>query len=97
MHAKADRDEKVILTSYARPPEASVNAVNALKAAWGLLMYDQEGYGSRKMRPVEGERLVDLGRRSRRDLDPTLEQTPGHAGSAASYPPRDGAMAEKAG
>jgi hypothetical protein len=62
---KATRDKTYSLHSYARPPEASVNAVIALKAPWNLLMHDREGYGYQTTWPVEGGRLVDLGRRSR--------------------------------
>jgi len=36
MPAEADRDEKVVLISYASPPEAPLNAVTVLKAAWNL-------------------------------------------------------------
>jgi hypothetical protein len=68
LHApgKATWDKMYSLHSYARLLEASVNAVIALNSAWNLLMWDQEGYGYMEIRLVEGGRLVDLRRRSRR-------------------------------
>lgn len=44
-----------------------------MKAPWNLLLWDREGYGDRTTWLVEGGRLVDLGKRSRRDQDPTLK------------------------
>ena len=38
---KAAGDKTYSLLSYARPLEASVNAVTALKPAWNLLMCDR--------------------------------------------------------
>jgi hypothetical protein len=71
--AKATGDKTGSLLSYARPLEASTNAFIALKAAWNLLLWDWEGYGYQTTRPVEGGRIVDLRKRSGRDLDPTLK------------------------
>ena len=88
MYAKANRDKAYSLLSYSRPLEASINAVTALKAPWILPMYDQEGYGYQEIRLVEGERLLDLGRSSRRDQDPTPKLIPAHAGTDATYPLR---------
>jgi hypothetical protein len=88
MYAKADRDEKVVLISYDRQPEASVNAVTALKAAWNQLRCDREGCGDRTTRPVEAGRLVDLRKRSRRNQLLTLKMIPDHAWIVATYGPR---------
>jgi hypothetical protein len=71
--AQAAGDKEIAQVSYARPLEITVNAVTALKAAWNLLLWDWEGYGYQSTRPVEGGRLVDLGRRSGRDQGPALK------------------------
>jgi hypothetical protein len=70
---KATWDKTYSLHSYSRLLEALVNAVAALKPAWNLVLWDREGCGYRKIWPVEGGRLVDLGRRSGRNLDPTIK------------------------
>jgi hypothetical protein len=72
--AKAAGDKTGSLLSYARPLEASTNAFIALKAAWNLLSWDQEDYECQGIWLVEGERVVDLGRRSGRGQDPTPNQ-----------------------
>ena len=61
---EAAGDKTYSLLSYASLLEASVNPVTALKPAWNLLMWDQEGYGYKEIRWVEGGRLVDLRERS---------------------------------
>ena len=69
--AKAIGDSTIVSLSCARPLEAPEDAVIALNAAWNLLMDNQEDCRYQTTRPVEGGRLLDLVRRSRRNQGPT--------------------------
>ena len=61
------------------------NTVIVLKSPWSLLRCDREGYRDLTTLPVEGGRLVNLGRSSGRDWEPALKLIPCHVWLAANY------------